>query len=141
MSGNEREQVRVLAMIGAFANLNYFSNLSPEIGEIAISGLDVYSKMQTMYQRDMDRIKQFSDYMEAEAIKRGYNTSQIMMLSVVSGFANYFLNIIRTPKKLTIWEDLNNAALKHLSKNYINFEDELDKASEIIDLALDWKES
>jgi len=141
MSKTEKKQVALLTLITAFAQEKYFGAYSDELFKILEDGLQTYADGVggMMAGKDFAHIRCFFAYMEKEIESREYNRSNVMMLSIIAGITAEMLTHITNPNKVSLWETINNSATSYLSKNFSNFTDELDKASEIVDLMVNYE--
>ena len=107
------------------------------IRETVFEIIDAYQKES----RDLstgayEEIIGYGKVVEKMLAELNYKTSEIMMFSLIMAIADYFYQRTNNSKK-NKWLKLHSIVQKSLSKNYVNFEGEIDKAVEVAEILID----
>lgn len=134
MSKNDLFQISVLGVISGISDKNYFGRLSAQFLALSSDAIKSYHNLSSDkdFARELPKITAFFQYVDDEIQSRDWQSSNTFLLSFVLGISVDLLNVLRNEKKRESWERLNDLASRELSKNFLNFEDEIDKADEMI---------
>ena len=133
MSRSHRKALKLLLVMALFEENGFVSGIRETVFEI----IDAYQKES----RDLstgayEEIIGYGKVVEKMLAELNYKTSEIMMFSLIMAIADYFYQRTNNGKK-NKWFKLHEIVRKSLSKNYVNFEGEIDKAVEVAEILID----
>lgn len=115
-----------------FEENGYLTGVREKVFEI----IDLYQKEgRELSPGSYDEIVSYGKVVEAQLNVLNYKTTEIMMFSLIMGIADYFFQRTKNTKQRK-WFELHELVRLSLSKNYINFESEIDRAVEVAEILI-----
>lgn len=132
MSKSHRKAIKLLLVMALFEENGFLSGIREKVFEI----IDLYQKEgRDLSTGAYDEIINYGKVVERQLAELNYKTSEIMMFSLIMAIADYFYQRTRNGKKQK-WLELHEIVRLSLSKNYDNFESEIDRASEVAEILI-----
>lgn len=132
MSKSHRKAIKLLLVMALFEENGFLYGIREKVFEI----IDLYQKEgRELSTGAYDEIIGYGKIVEAQLAELNYKTSEIMMFSLIMAIADYFYQRTRNGKKQK-WLELHEIVRLSLSKNYDNFESEIDRASEVAEILI-----
>ena len=132
MSKSQRKAIKLLLVMALFEENGFLSGIREKVFEI----IDLYQKEgRDLSTGAYDEIINYGKVVERQLAELNYKTSEIMMFSLIMAIADYFYQRTRNGKKQK-WLELHEIVRLSLSKNYDNFESEIDRASEVAEILI-----
>ena len=132
MSKSHRKAFKLLLVMALFEENGFLSGIREKVFEI----IDLYQKEgRDLSTGAYDEIINYGKVVERQLAELNYKTSEIMMFSLIMAIADYFYQRTRNGKKQK-WLELHEIVRLSLSKNYNNFESEIDRASEVAEILI-----
>lgn len=132
MSKSHRKAIKLLLVMALFEENGYLTGVREKVFEI----IDLYQKEgRELSPGAYDEIVSYGKVVEAQLSVLGYKTTEIMMFSLIMGIADYFFQRTKNTKQRK-WFELHELVRLSLSKNYINFESEIDRAAEVAEILI-----
>lgn len=132
MSKSHRKAFKLLLVMALFEENGFLSGIREKVFEI----IDLYQKEgRDLSTGAYDEIINYGKVVERQLAELNYKTSEIMMFSLIMAIADYFYQRTRNGKKQK-WLELHEIVRLSLSKNYDNFESEIDRASEVAEILI-----
>lgn len=132
MSKSHRKAIKLLLVMALFEENGYLTGVREKVFEI----IDLYQKEgRELSPGSYDEIVSYGKVVEAQLNVLNYKTTEIMMFSLIMGIADYFFQRTKNTKQRK-WFELHELVRLSLSKNYINFESEIDRAVEVAEILI-----
>lgn len=132
MSKSHRKAIKLLLVMALFEENGYLTGVREKVFEI----IDLYQKEgRELSPGAYDEIVSYGKVVEAQLNVLNYKTTEIMMFSLIMGIADYFFQRTKNTKQRK-WFELHELVRLSLSKNYINFESEIDRAVEVAEILI-----
>lgn len=132
MSKSHRKAIKLLLVMALFEENGYLTGVREKVFEI----IDLYQKEgRELSPGAYDEIVSYGKVVEAQLSVLNYKTTEIMMFSLIMGIADYFFQRTKNTKQRK-WFELHELVRLSLSKNYINFESEIDRAAEVAEILI-----
>lgn len=132
MSKSHRKAIKLLLVMALFEENGYLTGVREKVFEI----IDLYQKEgRELSPGSYDEIVSYGKVVEAQLNVLNYKTTEIMMFSLIMGIADYFFQRTKNTKQRK-WFELHELVRLSLSKNYINFESEIDRAAEVAEILI-----
>lgn len=133
MSKSHRKAIKLLLVMALFEENGYLTGVREKVFEI----IDLYQKEgRELSPGSYDEIVSYGKVVEAQLNVLNYKTTEIMMFSLIMGIADYFFQRTKNTKQRK-WFELHELVRLSLSKNYINFESEIDRAVEVAEILIE----
>lgn len=132
MSKSHRKAIKLLLVMALFEENGYLTGVREKVFEI----IDLYQKEgRELSPGSYDEIVSYGKVVEAQLNVLNYKTTEIMMFSLIMGIADYFFQRTKNTKQRK-WFELHELVRLSLSKNYINFESEIDRAVGVAEILI-----
>ena len=132
MSKSHRKAIKLLLTMALFEENGFLSGIREKVFEI----IDLYQKEGgKVTDPEYQEIINYGKICEAQLTELNYKTSEIMMFSLIMAIADYFYQKTGNGKQKK-WLELHEIVRLSLSRNYDNFESEIDKASEVAEILI-----